>query len=59
MFAIEFEIYTILANAKTPGKTFADDRLVIRRGVVLFRIEISRLADEFFRLILVKQPAQV
>ena len=33
--------------------------LIIRRRTVLFRVDISRLTDEFFRLILVKQPAQV
>ena len=27
----------------------------MRRGVVLFRVDMSRLADEFFRLIFVKQ----
>ena len=43
-----FKIYTILAKAKRLDKTFADDRLVIRRGVVLFRIKIFRLADDPF-----------
>ena len=44
---------------KTPDKTIADERLIICRGMVLFRVDISRLADESFRLIFVKQPAQV
>ena len=54
-----FEIYIILAKVKMPDKTITDERLIIRRGVVLFRVDISRLAGESFRSIFVKQPAQV
>ena len=53
-----FEIYTILAKVKRLDKTIANERLIIRRRAVLFLVDISRLADESFRLIFVKQPAQ-
>ena len=53
------KFYTTLAKVKTLGKTITDERLIIRRRAVFFRVDISRLADEFIRLILVKQPAQV
>ena len=54
-----FKIYTTLAKVKKRDKVTADEGLTIRRRAVLFRVDVPRLADESFRLIFVKQPAQI
>ena len=54
-----FKIYTILAKVEKLDKITADEGLTIRRRAVLFRVDVSRLADESFRLIFVAQPAQI
>ena len=45
----------MLAKGKKLDKTILNERLSIRRKTVLFRINISRLTDESFGLIFVKQ----
>ena len=47
----------MLANGKKLDKIILNERLSIRRKTVLFRINISRLTDESFGLIFVKQLA--
>ena len=48
-----------MAKVKKLDEIIADEWLIIRRRLVSFRADISRLADESFRLIFVKQLAQV
>ena len=54
----DFKIFTILAKVEMLDKSTADERLIIRRRLVLFWVFIPRLAEESLRLIFVKQPAQ-